>query len=611
MAYRWDHPHPSPCGPIYSSPGASFEVHSHTASPFGPLGAVQGISVSAGSRAHSHASACGLVSITEADIQRKLLVQDGNYATFVKLEVDRDGAGTFVDLTNAEGNDWLISLAYQENVDDPCASASVVLKREIGNLSLSPLVETSAMNLVSGVYTPMLDVWRRLRFYTAIVAIGSQPMSGDWVMRFDGRVDRVDVGGDSIKLECRDRSAELDRFIRTVLVYGTAGGSPIETEIQALLTNTMGASAFTLYTPVSPSWSLTEWQQQKAVLRDAIRALAQQIGWDVKYLWDAGTSAFRLTLFCPDRAKVTPDFTLTSDQYVMLPSVALSRENVRNYGEISWLDRASETPLEYTSSDATSISRFGELYIGIGEASTSNIDSTTEATRMMDAIVADLATPVLEQTAETPYLPTVELGTMIRFSADGVHYDSDKDLAVTSINHKFEQGGCSTSLGLRGKPSGGYERWLALELRAGIPPDNFVSAHCSTPQTTTGAVLDLDVVDSDEAGLLDTSTGIITIQQPGMYQINLSCKFTSNFGSDTANAGAWIVDYDNPGSPTGIATWGTMRTTAGTSYQANPYWVGYLPAGKKIVGYLTCSPADTITNDVDPSATFLQLRKIS
>jgi hypothetical protein len=448
------------------------------------------------------------------------------YSTYVKLEVDRDGSGTWVELTNLDGRDWFFSADRKESVDQPCASLSVTLHREMGPLSLAPLMEKSPLNLVGGVYTPMIDAWRRIRLYTAMMPHGVAPSSGDWRLRFDGRIDDFDAGGDdgTLKLECRDRGAELDVFIRSVEVYGSDGGSSLESQMQAMLTTVMGVSSPTLYTPVSPGWNVHVWQQEEACLRDALRKLAQQIGWDVRYAWRAATSQYELTLYCPDRTKAVPDLTLGPGQYHLIPSSKIGRERVRNQVKIEYTDRATGTRQTYYVEDAASRERFGDLYCGVGEASTSNIDSPVEAAKMGNGILSDLSTPQLEQTADMPYLYAVELGDLVRFSGNGVQFDGNKDLAVISISDHLSREACTTALGLRGKPAGGYERWLALECRAGIAPPTHLDVYMDGDQGFNRNVpltILFDEATNDTAGLWDFGSATGTIKSTGVYEVTI------------------------------------------------------------------------------------------
>lgn len=97
----------------------------------------------------------------------------------------------------------------------------------------------------------------------------------------------------------------------------TANGSPtavpmlsrqstaVEHVMQKLLddnTSLSGIGALSLYVPVAPGWQVRPYRQQRQRLLEALRALAIQIGWEVRYRYD-NNNVFRLTLFEPPRTK--------------------------------------------------------------------------------------------------------------------------------------------------------------------------------------------------------------------------------------------------------------------------------------------------------------------
>lgn len=77
----------------------------------------------------------------------------------------------------------------------------------------------------------------------------------------------------------------------------------VEYVIQQLLNDTTvnsGLGAISLYTPVSPGWQIRPYRQERTRLLEALRALAIQIGWEVRYRYDA-SNLHRLTFFEPPR----------------------------------------------------------------------------------------------------------------------------------------------------------------------------------------------------------------------------------------------------------------------------------------------------------------------
>ncbi|MEK7178556.1 MAG: hypothetical protein AAB721_02800 [Patescibacteria group bacterium] len=248
----------------------------------------------------------------------------------------------------------------------------------------------------------------------------------------------------------------------------TTSGTAVETVMQRIL-NDNALSAVTLNTPASPAWNITTYAQERTGVWSALRALANQIGYDLRYVWHAGSSDFRLELRAVDRAKTVPDRTFSPDDRFRISKLETKLDGIRNAIRIIYTDSgdrdAQGNPKRkfLTRTNSSSITKYARRFMEVQEAWNSNIDSAAEAQTFGDAILADLATPVAEQECAMPFFPFVELGDLYRFSADGVHYDSDQDLAVVSYQHSFSGDQARTSITCRGKPSGGYRRWLEMD----------------------------------------------------------------------------------------------------------------------------------------------------
>ncbi len=248
----------------------------------------------------------------------------------------------------------------------------------------------------------------------------------------------------------------------------TSSGTAVETVMQRIL-NDNGLSSVTLNTPTSPSWVITTYAQERTGVWSALRALANQIGYDLRYVWHAGSSDFRLEFRAIDRTKSTPDRTFSVDDRFRIAKLETKLDGIRNvvriiYTESNDRDAQGNPKRKYlVRTNSSSVTKYGRRFMEVQEAWNSNIDSASEAQTFADAILADLATPVAEQECAMPFFPFVELGDLYRFSADGVHYDSDQDLAVVSYQHSFSGDQARTSIVCRGKPSGGYRRWLEMD----------------------------------------------------------------------------------------------------------------------------------------------------
>jgi hypothetical protein len=260
----------------------------------------------------------------------------------------------------------------------------------------------------------------------------------------------------------------------------TSTGTAVETIMQQLLNDNL-ASAPTLTTPVSPGWMIRVYQQKRVSLWQALRDLATQIGWDLRYRYNTGLGDFRLEFTGPARSKVTPDYA-TALRPKSYGTTKIDRADIRNavrviFSSSQVLDAAGTPTRQIVEvTDSASISAFGRRFMEIQESSASNIDTSTEATAMATAIVSDLSTPVVDASPTLLFSPWVELGDLYTLAADGIHWDAAQNLAVVSYEHSFDKDKHTTTMQVRGKPSGGTDRWLRLDVRV-----NFADMHSLVP----------------------------------------------------------------------------------------------------------------------------------
>jgi hypothetical protein len=389
----------------------------------------------------------------------------------------KDGGGTFQDLSTLSGFDWLTTARWGQSVDDQVATATITLIRQHYGFSLAPLMTKSPLNLVGGSYSALLQVGREVKLDIAIM-----PRDGSgsvtWNTVFQGYIHDVESASDPIEIQCVDLGARLQwRQIKVDgRTYSNSTGIAVETVMQSILDDNLGAGVVTLYTPVSPSWNIKAFQQPKKSILEALTFLARQIGWDVRYLWDNGTSSFRLTLYEPPRTKSVTDYTLSPSMYLEVQELRTSLSDIRNDVDVTFSNRAVTTSngdyarQTVNAQDATSIAKYDDQWMEVAEDSASNIDTSTEATKMANAARDDLKEPVASHTIVAHLLPQLELGDLMLCKANGVHYDVDQGLAVTSVQHEVSIDKTRTTIGVRGKPSGPRTVWLEIAAAPGVAP---------------------------------------------------------------------------------------------------------------------------------------------
>lgn len=386
----------------------------------------------------------------------------------------QDGGGTYRDLTSLLGQHFLQGVTLDAQTDAPVDACTVYVRREVNGYKLAPLVTDSPVNLLTGSYSPLLKEGRTFVVETAVLPDGSTPVNADYIEVFRGRIDRVDAGGDELTFEGRDLSGKLmDTFIEVERSHSTQS---LESHITKILTDNSMVAEFPLYTVGMPAVNFSAYVQDTKPVYEAIQALARQIGWEVRWKWDNGTSAFRLTLWTPDRSASSPVTTLSATEYTALSTVLSTMEDVRNVVEVVYSDTADLDTTgkpkrkTHTETNSSSITAYGRRWMRIVEAASSNINTSTEAERMAEAALSDLATPTLEIAAELDYRPDIELGDYIRFAGNGWHFTADQDCAVVKVTHDFRGRNSRTRVLARGKPSTSRRSWLEMDVRPGVAP---------------------------------------------------------------------------------------------------------------------------------------------
>lgn len=263
----------------------------------------------------------------------------------------------------------------------------------------------------------------------------------------------------------------------------STSGFAVEDVMQLILDDNkgIGDSTVTLNTPSSPLWDITEYLQGRGFTWDALSALAGQIGWDLRDLFDEGSSTWKLTFYEPDRAVVTADFSFSPSDHGKLEECSVDPADIRNSGRIIYKDVTDPypdgTPARHVldDSDPTSITEHGELWGEIQEDETSNINTDVEAQRLMDSFLSDCAEPdvVMRVPIERGF-PWAELNDFYEFVANGLQYSSNKKLAVTEISQNFADGKLKTKFGVRGKPTIGTRRHLAKLFHPNKPQNQSV-----------------------------------------------------------------------------------------------------------------------------------------
>lgn len=478
-----------------------------------------------------------------------------------------NGSGTMIDLST-----WVESISIDQDIDQPVAGATVTFTRASGVLqTLSPLRTDSTLNVKDDFsYSPQLDLVRAITIEPATTALGVVPVAGDYKLLFKGTTRRVAFHASPVGVECRDEGAKLvDRWVEAKALYGSAPGVAVETVMQQIHDAVLGGGVVPVYTPASPGYLISPaYQQQIQSLMEADVALAQGPGWDVRYKWDNGTSAFRFTFYAPDRAKTVPDYTFGPSGYFDVTKLELEETDIRNAIIVEYRDSADlGNRKTITVTDGPSITKYDRKPLPIIEGDASPIDTTAEATTLANSALADLKDPKADQEIVLPFFWPGELGDLYRFSANGVHYNTDQDWAVVNIVHDLSPSRHETRIRVRGKPAGQYLTWLGRgsTIGGGVgtvakPPYPFISP-LNTESNELTWNLRFNAVNGSGGGGTNLT-----------YTVKRKKDFASETTLSSGNASAFPLDLSVTRDPKQNAVLTFRVTDAATGLFAEETW---------------------------------------
>jgi hypothetical protein len=399
-------------------------------------------------------------------------------AIYPKVEAsarDPDGFLTpFLDLT-----DRLVTMTVRASIDDAARRFSATFARGLGAESLSPFVTQSAYNAEA----PLLAGGNVLQLSVAIVPPGVTPSPGDYRQIERLRIDRVNAAdGIHVTVSGRDLTSAyfLDAFIQETRAYGSAGGTAVELVIfdpgptgtrigggrlgrvaylgsaGSIISDWASYNAVLTLPNGSPNWFVRQYAQREGSVLEACRALALQIGWDLRS-FPRSSNDLELFFYDPERERIDADAVLPQSEYLKVSNLTVDDADVRNQVEV-WFGQAS-TRERVRVEDQASINQYGPRFMRIVEDVSSNIDTLAEATTLATAALADLKDPLADHQVETFLWPFVELNDVHAYPANDEHYDRDQRFAVVGYQHTIAKGGGRTTIQTRGKPLAAYRAY--------------------------------------------------------------------------------------------------------------------------------------------------------
>jgi hypothetical protein len=390
------------------------------------------------------------------------------YSRWLKLEV-QNGSGTWKNVGDLLGVDYVVGGGWGEDRDQPVARASFRISRGTGTKKLSPLVVGSLLNVDDGgFYSPLLEKGRAFRASSATIPNGTVPITSDWREGIIGRIDTVAWESSPIVIECSDLGAWLqDTQIKIDGVqYGT---SPVGTAYETVMQNLVNAAHSgklttaqeTVYKTSTKSFAVTNWQPGRPKVLEGLRALAlNTTADDVRFRYDA-SHVSRLTITDPQRDRTTIDATFGPTEYYAVKRIQTALADIRNSGKLPYTTDAGVAGSVTSPADLTtdpSILDYGERYFELPESDA--IITEAQAQTLLDLAVHDLNDAPLDHEYELPMAWFVQLYDRYTFSANQVHYDEDQIGVVMRYAHDFDGlGKARTTIGVAGKVIGAYADW--------------------------------------------------------------------------------------------------------------------------------------------------------
>lgn len=460
-----------------------------------------------------HAEALSDAEIVE-DARR---VQLSSFFTRCDFQVLVDkGTTQLIDLTNldGQGRDVVIGASITDDNENATATASVSLLREEVDSSLAGLRTDTQWNLNDPLFpddynTLLREARTLLEIRTGRVPLGLRATARDLFSKFVGYIDEINEGNEKIEVTARDLGGLLiDTFIEEEINYGESAGVYVEAEMQLILNDNDNVSfnnsvsglvvrngsypPISLYTPLPSLWAVKRWRQQREPVLTALRTLAGQIGWEVRYIFDQNLQTWRLTFYQPRRDLLSSAMVISPDDIIDVTNLSRSAFNVRNVVRVvypssetslptvpsvtgytitnGWADLDGENNrmaafIQIESDD--SITAFNRrLFCEFAEDGSSQIDTISEAFDMAFGAVRDLEEPEINKSVTLSLTPELDQSDRLYILPVRQLFTAPQNLAITSITHNFGEE-WSTTIELRGKPALGFKRWLKLEARPG------------------------------------------------------------------------------------------------------------------------------------------------
>jgi hypothetical protein len=228
----------------------------------------------------------------------------------------------------------------------------------------------------------------------------------------------------------------------------------------------------------SPNWVVRAYAQEEMSVLEALRRMAQQLGWDIRWF---PSEIGSLRFYDPAALRDDVDASFSSDRYADITELAWGDEDVRNYWQ-GWYESPDDgSPVgPFAQYDADSIDRYGLRYARIYLDRASNISDADEMNRFLAAALRDSKDPFASHKVTMPLWPAVELNDRYTYLANGEEYNRDLTGAVVAYTHHWDSTPGSmptTTISIRTHPMAAYR-----EYRRSVAPKALISLAAPTTE---------------------------------------------------------------------------------------------------------------------------------
>lgn len=312
------------------------------------------------------------------------------------------------------------------------------------DFTFSPQNRTSSVNLVGGVYDPLIDSNHKVEVFEGILVNGS---SYEYVKKFEGYVGD-DISTNSltpqIELSCRDKSKLMqDRYIYQSDTYALY---LVEQVIQMMIDRFAPDLGITLQVTTPTQYMIGRPTQPYTAsdtnLWDACQLLADTASQELRFMED-GSLILRPVI----RDWTTLPVSMQIDEYTLTDdSSSITDADIRNHIVV----RVQNFPT-IVAEDTDSIAKYGFRYMQVTRSVTDLLTDASQGQELANNILWDLRYARPNQTSEIPLHPLIQVGDIVQIQNSRLGTNFVDDLfKVLTVENDYSKDRKRTRLTMQG-----------------------------------------------------------------------------------------------------------------------------------------------------------------